>query len=118
MRTLITTWCVIFLLYVTSTAVQAGPIPFGNQTVWTGNNVVGNLCVEIRNKQNNSPAVAELWLINQNDVQWFKAVKGHKCLDVKLSETSILQAISYDETTEVNVIKDDTSTFFVVELPI
>jgi len=118
MKTLITIWCVTFLLYSISSAVQADSIPLKNTTVWTGYNVVGDLCVDIKNKHNDAPANAELWLITQENVQRFAAVKGYKCLDIKLSKTTTLQAITYEESSEVSVVKDTTSTFFVVELPI
>lgn len=118
MKILITIWCITFFLYSISSIVHADSIPLKNTTVWTGHNVVGNLCVDIRNKHNDTPANAELWLITQEDVQRFNAVKGYKCLDIKLSKTTTLQAITYEESSEVSVIKDTTSTFFVVELPI
>ncbi len=118
MKTLISICCGSFLLYSLSSLAHADNFPHTNVTIWVGNNVVGDLCVEVKNTQSDTPALAELWLINQNEVRWFDAVKGYKCLDIKLSKKTELHAITYEESSEVVVVKDNTSTFFVVELPI
>lgn len=118
MRTVITAWAMAYLLYlVTPYALANEQDDTLLQTVWTGYHVVGDVCINVKDKRNGQSESAEMWLLNNGDVKVHAIAQGLTCLEVMLGHRNELQVALPNEHTEVYVVRDDTTPFFTVELP-
>jgi len=110
MKTIVITWLVTFGLYLLSNLVYAGDeAPADHMRIWSGFNKSGSVCIEIQDSLDGTPAKAELWLVNDSDVEWFEDAEGYTCLNIELSEETVLHAVTYDPGIEVKLVEDKTN---------
>lgn len=119
MKTILTVWAIVFALYsLTPLAIADERIPRAVVPVWAAYAVVGDVCVEIRDKATGEYAEAEFWLVNEERVQWFSDAAGYLCMPVEFSKETQLYAVVYDRPVSINVVKDTTTSYFSIELPL
>ncbi|MDH5545847.1 MAG: hypothetical protein OEZ43_09655 [Gammaproteobacteria bacterium] len=119
MKSILTVWIIAFTLYsLTPLVIASEKPPRAVIPVWGAYAVVGDVCVEIRNQSTGEPAMAELWLVNDERVQWFDGAQGEMCLPVEFSSKSELYAVINDDSVGVKVVRDTTTGYFTIELPL
>ena len=119
MKTILTAWIIAITVYLlTPYAIAEDQGNVNEKTIWTGYNVVGELCINVRNKTNGKPANSTLRLINNG--QWSQAidVKGFSCLDVDFAPKNELRQIGVQQDVVIDVVDDSTTPFITIELPI
>lgn len=119
MKTILTAWVIALFLYVlTPYAIAEDQSVVNAQTIWTGYNVVGELCINVRNKTDGKPAHTILHLIS--DGRWSEAInaEGFSCLDVAFSPKNELRRTSSQNDVVVDIVDDSTTPFITIELPI
>jgi len=105
MKTLIIAWAIGISLYtVTSVVNSQERDPADYIDIWTG--FTGDrVCLSVKDGVDQTAARAELWMVNNFEVQWVEDIVGYGCVEIDLHEDSVLQAITYDPRIEIRVIE-------------
>ncbi|MDH5257215.1 MAG: hypothetical protein OEX07_04385 [Gammaproteobacteria bacterium] len=109
MKTLLIAWVTAMLLYLITPVVSAqetNPADFMN--IWSDFSN-GSACITIQDSVDHSDARAELWLVNNYEVEWIKDVVGYSCIELDLDEESNLHVITYDPGVVISVVKATNS---------
>ena len=103
MKTLLIAWATALLLYTITPAVMADEQNSADFIdVWKFSE--GNICITIQDRLDHTDARAELWLVNNYEVEWVKDVQGHSCINLDLEEDSNLHIITYDPRIIISVV--------------
>ncbi|MDH5378567.1 MAG: hypothetical protein OEX00_09610 [Gammaproteobacteria bacterium] len=118
MRLIALSWVIATMLYIIT------PYAFATNTVetteleviWTGENVGGELCVEIFD-ESDMPATGDLWLINTKMKRKLNKVHGYTCLNIEYDKRTRLQFVKESRNVDVAITEDRTSEYVSFELP-
>ena len=118
MRTILTAWFLALALYmVTPYAMAETSNPQNLRAVWTGYHVVGDVCINVKDKRTGASRRAEMWLVNNGEVALHAMANGITCFEVMLGARNELLVNAPENEVDVYVVRDDTTPFFTVELP-
>ena len=122
MRVILSAWIIALMIYwITPLAIatnEPATTPATQiKTVWEGEGVGGELCLEIYNLDNDLPESAELWLVSSKRNHSLGMKKGVQCLDIEYDGKTIIQAAVGAEHIDVVIVDDQTTEYVSVELP-
>jgi len=113
MKTILTTWLLALTVYVVTPYVYAGE---AGEVIWTGYNVVGDVCLEIKSDEAGVQG-AQLQVLNHQGVKLVKLKAGLNCLDIAMSSKTALRTQSAGSVSSIELVTDNTTPFVTIELP-
>lgn len=116
MKTLAYAWVIVLGIYFVTPYAIGDETATSQQTLWRGSSVSGDVCINART-YDGVDGSAEVWIYSDNSVKGPQTIKGMVCIDVPFSRSSALEVKPLEDNTVVEMVKDFTSPYFVVELP-
>ena len=109
MKTILTAWALALSVYMVTPLVYANE---AEQVIWTGYNVVGDVCVEMKPGEAQLQGMA-VQVQNHKGMREVYLKTGLNCLDIGFSSRTALVAAS----NRVALVSDNTTPFVTIELP-